>query len=110
MPCGNWAPTRRARAGSGCPPVVVRAAGLPGGRAEVAGNISSQFLSAVLQAAPCAASDVVLSVRGELVSKPYVAMTLAVMRAFGVRDVLRRLSPARAGAAVVSWPHLRDRT
>ncbi len=71
-------------AGNGCPPVVVRAAGLPGGRAEVAGNISSQFLSAVLQAAPCAASDVVLSVRGELVSKPYVAMTLAVMRAFGV--------------------------
>src|SRR5208337_3596109 len=44
-------------AGTGCPPVVVRATGLPGGRAEVAGNISSQFLSAVLQAAPCAASD-----------------------------------------------------
>ena len=39
-------------AGTGCPPVVVRAAGLPGGRAEVAGNISSQFLSAVLLAAP----------------------------------------------------------
>jgi 3-phosphoshikimate 1-carboxyvinyltransferase len=74
-------------AGTGCPPVVVRAAGLPGGRAEVAGNISSQFLSAVLQAAPCAASDVVLSVRGELVSKPYVAMTLAVMRAFGVETL-----------------------
>jgi 3-phosphoshikimate 1-carboxyvinyltransferase len=71
-------------AGDGCPPVVVRSAGLAGGRAEVAGNISSQFLSAVLQAAPCAASDVVLAVRGELVSKPYVAMTLAVMRAFGV--------------------------
>ena len=74
-------------AGSGCPPVVVRAAGLPGGRAEVAGDISSQFLSAVLQAAPCAAGEVVLSVRGELVSKPYVAMTLAVMRAFGVETL-----------------------
>ncbi len=75
-------------AGTGCPPVVVRAAGLPGGTAEVAGSISSQFLSGLLLAAPCAASDVVLSVRGELVSKPYVAMTLAVMRAFGadVRD------------------------
>jgi 3-phosphoshikimate 1-carboxyvinyltransferase len=70
--------------GNGCPPVVVRAAGLPGGRAEVGGNISSQFLSALLQAAPCASGDVELSVRGELVSKPYVAMTLAVMRAFGV--------------------------
>ena len=72
-------------AGSGCPPVVVRAAGLPGGRAEVAGDISSQFLSALLQVAPCAQNDVVLAVRGELVSKPYVAMTLSVMRAFGVK-------------------------
>ena len=74
-------------AGTGCPPVVVRGSGLSGGRAEVAGDISSQFLSAVLQAAPCAAGEVVLSVRGELVSKPYVAMTLAVMRAFGVEAV-----------------------
>ena len=73
--------------GSGCPPVVVHAGGLPGGEAEVAGNISSQFLSAMLQAAPCAASDVVLAVRGELVSKPYVAMTLAVMRSFGVETL-----------------------
>jgi len=70
--------------GNGCPPVRVRAAGLPGGRAEVAGNLSSQFLSALLLASPCAASDVVLAVHGELVSKPYVTMTLAVMRAFGV--------------------------
>ncbi len=72
-------------AGTGCPPVVVRAAGLPGGQAEMVGSISSQFLSAVLQAAPCAANDVVLSVLGELVSKPYVSMTLAVMEAFGVK-------------------------
>ena len=70
-------------AGTGCPPVIVRAAGLPGGRAEVAGDVSSQFLSALLLAAPCAQSDVELALRGELVSKPYVAMTLAVMRAFG---------------------------
>jgi len=72
-------------AGTACPPVIVHAAGLPGGRAEVAGNISSQFLSALLLASPCAASDVVLAVRGELVSKPYVTMTLAVMRAFGAK-------------------------
>jgi 3-phosphoshikimate 1-carboxyvinyltransferase len=69
--------------GSGCPPILVRAAGLPGGHAVVAGSISSQFLSAVLLAAPCAERDIVLEVRGELVSKPYVTMTLAVMRAFG---------------------------
>jgi len=71
-------------AGTGCPPVLVRAAGLRGGTASVAGNISSQFLSGLLMAAPCASQPVELAVRGELVSKPYVKMTLRVMSAFGV--------------------------
>ena len=66
-----------------CPPVVVRARGLKGGLASVRGNISSQFLSGLLLAAPCAESDVVLRVAGSLVSVPYVAMTLRVMEAFG---------------------------
>jgi len=70
--------------GSGCPPVVVRADGLKGGSASVAGEISSQFLSGLLMASPLADRPVVLDVHGELVSKPYVEMTLAVMRAFGV--------------------------
>jgi len=50
----------------------------------IAGTISSQFLSGLLMAAPCAQGTVELEVQGELVSKPYVEMTLAVMRAFGV--------------------------
>ncbi|MGO8691523.1 MAG: 3-phosphoshikimate 1-carboxyvinyltransferase [Thermoguttaceae bacterium] len=70
--------------GSGCPPVVVRAAGLPGGRATVAGDLSSQFLSALLMAAPGASGPVELAIAGRLVSKPYIDMTLAVMGAFGV--------------------------
>jgi 3-phosphoshikimate 1-carboxyvinyltransferase len=69
--------------GSGCPPVVVRAAGLPGGRAKVTGSISSQYLSGLLMTAPCAIGPIELVVEGELVSKPYIEMTLAVMRAFG---------------------------
>jgi 3-phosphoshikimate 1-carboxyvinyltransferase len=75
----------RSELGTGCPPVVVTANGLPGGRATVAGNISSQFLSGLLMAAPCASRDVELVVDGPLVSKPYVEMTLAVMSAFGAR-------------------------
>jgi 3-phosphoshikimate 1-carboxyvinyltransferase len=70
--------------GNGCPPVVIRAAGLPGGQAQIAGAISSQFLSGLLMAAPYAQNPVELGVIGHLVSKPYVRMTLAVMRAFGV--------------------------
>lgn len=69
---------------TGCPPLLVRAAGLEGGQARVRGDISSQFLSGLLLAAPYARQPVELVVEGELVSKPYVAMTLAVMRAFGV--------------------------
>ena len=67
---------------TGCPPVSVVAAGLPGGKARVRGNISSQFLSALLMTAPYSQTGVELEVEGELVSKPYVAMTLAVMDAF----------------------------
>lgn len=74
-----------AEAGNGCPPVIVRANGLRGGTAIVRGDISSQFLSALLMAAPCAKQGVTLSVDGPLVSKPYVQMTLDVMESFGVR-------------------------
>lgn len=79
-------------AGNGCPPVVVRAAGLPGGKARVNGDISSQFLSGLLMAAPYAQQPVELIVDGELVSKPYVRLTLAVMKAFGVDVPLGDLS------------------
>lgn len=68
----------------GCPPVIVHANGLPGGLARVRGDISSQYLSGLLMASPYAASGVQIQVDGELVSKPYVEMTLEVMRAFGV--------------------------
>lgn len=88
----------RSETGSGCPPVIANAAGLPGGQATVSGNISSQFLSGLLLAAPCAARPVELIVNGELVSQPYVTMTLAVMSAFGAsveaRDLSRFLVPA----------------
>ncbi|MCI0333216.1 MAG: 3-phosphoshikimate 1-carboxyvinyltransferase [Planctomycetes bacterium] len=67
-----------------CPPVVVHANGLPGGAATVRGDISSQFLSALLMAAPYALSPVELTIEGRLVSVPYVDMTRRVMQAFGV--------------------------
>jgi 3-phosphoshikimate 1-carboxyvinyltransferase len=67
-----------------CPPVIVHANGLPGGTATVRGDISSQFLSALLMAAPAARLPVELLIDGPLVSKPYVKMTIGVMRAFGV--------------------------
>jgi 3-phosphoshikimate 1-carboxyvinyltransferase len=67
-----------------CPPVVVHANGLPGGTAKIRGDISSQYLSGVLMAAPRARDVVELVIDGPLVSQPYVRMTLAVMKSFGV--------------------------
>jgi 3-phosphoshikimate 1-carboxyvinyltransferase len=67
-----------------CPPVMIQANGLPGGRVTVRGDVSSQFLSGLLLAAPCAAGPLEIQVEGTMVSLPYVEMTLAVMRAFGV--------------------------
>ncbi len=66
-----------------CPPVRIEAEGLSGGEANIAGNVSSQFLSGLMMASPLATRDVLLRVTGKLVSVPYVRMTEAVMRAFG---------------------------
>lgn len=89
----------KSEAGNGCPPVVVHAAGLRGGKAVVRGDISSQYLSGLLMAAPYADQDVTLEVEGELVSKPYVEMTLRGMASFGVTvpsgDLKRFTIPGR---------------
>ncbi len=74
----------KSRFDNGCPPVDIEAAGLRGGRATMRGDISSQYFSALLMAAPYADSDVEVAVDGDLVSAPYVTMTLSTMAEFGV--------------------------
>ena len=75
----------RSDLGTGCPPVTVHASGLDGGYAFVRGDVSSQFLSGLLMAAPYARGTTSVEVQARVVSRPYVAMTMAVMEAFGVR-------------------------
>jgi len=68
----------------GCPPVRVAGGGLPGGRARIDARRSSQYVSGVLLAAPCAASDVELEfAEGAVVSRAFLELTGEVMRAFG---------------------------
>lgn len=74
----------RITATGGTLPALVDAHGLRGGRTVVRGEVSSQFVSALLMVAPCARDDVEIVVEGRLVAAPYVEMTLAVMAAFGV--------------------------
>jgi 3-phosphoshikimate 1-carboxyvinyltransferase len=64
-------------------PVEVEGSWRPGRPVRVAGSVSSQFLSGLLLAAPRFGADTVVEVDGDLVSVPYVEMTLAVMAAFG---------------------------
>jgi len=80
----------RSEHATGCPPVVVEAEGVVAGKVRIRGDVSSQFLSALLLIAPCAkaAADgrpFRVEIDGELVSRPYIEMTLAVIEAFGAR-------------------------
>jgi 3-phosphoshikimate 1-carboxyvinyltransferase len=85
----------------GCPPLLVRGGGLPGGNAVIDASNSSQYVSAVLLASPYAATDVSLSfVDGVLVSRPYVDLTLEVMRAFGAEAGWRDDGSLRVAAGV----------
>ena len=66
------------------PPLLIKANGIQGGEVSIKGNISSQFLTALLMSAPLAKGDLTIKVDGELVSKPYIDITLSVMKQFGV--------------------------
>jgi len=77
----------------GCPPLAIKANGLKGGRTVVAGDTSSQFISSLLLSAPGASGPVEIEVEGEVASKPYIEITLDVMRDMGVaveREAYRR--------------------
>jgi len=67
-----------------CPPVKITANGLPGGKTTIAGDISSQFLSALLMVAPYAQKPIEVTLSTDLNSKPYVDMTITIMKDFGV--------------------------
>ena len=71
----------------GYPPVDIEANGLEGGEVSIDGAISSQFLTALLMASPMAKSDMKITIIGELVSKPYIDITLNIMKDFGVEVV-----------------------
>ena len=69
----------------GYPPLHIAGKTLQGGKLSVDGSVSSQFLTALLMAAPLFSEDTVISIKGELVSKPYIDITLDTMAKFGVQ-------------------------
>ena len=69
----------------GYPPVRILAHGLEGGDVSVRGNISSQYLTALLICAPYCKKPLHIHVDGELISAPYIELTIKVMEEFGIK-------------------------
>ena len=68
----------------GFPPLHIHPATPAGDRTQVRGNVSSQFLTGLLMALPLRRATTTVEVVGELISKPYIGITLAMLRRFGV--------------------------
>lgn len=66
------------------PPVKIKGNNLVGSTVSIDGSISSQFLTAILMIAPLLKTDTQIDIEGELVSKPYIDITLNIMSRFGV--------------------------
>ena len=83
----GWGVDIKSINGTGCPPLEIRARGIKGGETTLPEGKSSQYLSSLLLVAPYTAAEATLNVEGDVPSKPYVTMTLAVMKSFGI-DVI----------------------
>lgn len=68
----------------GYPPLRIQGKNLQGGEIHIDGSVSSQYLSALLMVAPLCAQGLRMHIEGKLNSKPYIEMTLAMMKTFGV--------------------------
>ena len=68
----------------GCPPIQLIGGRISGGHVSIRGDISSQYLTALLMSLPLAVKDSVIEVIGEQVSKPYLDITLGIMAQYGV--------------------------
>ena len=77
----------RCTAVEGYPPLAISPAPLTGHTIKVKGNVSSQFLTALLMALPLSGEAITIEVTGELISKPYIDITLKLMAKFGVEVV-----------------------
>jgi 3-phosphoshikimate 1-carboxyvinyltransferase len=94
---------------NGCPPVEIKGGNVPGGSIDLKCGVSSQFLSALLLISPCTKKGIQINITQGPVSRPYVDMTVDVMKEFGVevhRDGYHRFKVSggqtyRAGSYVV---------
>jgi 3-phosphoshikimate 1-carboxyvinyltransferase len=79
----------RSKNKNGCPPVIIKANGIQGGRVTFTNVDSSQYISSILICSPFAKMDIDIKLKGSKVSLPYVDMTIETMKIFGV-EVVRK--------------------
>jgi 3-phosphoshikimate 1-carboxyvinyltransferase len=93
----------QAEAPTGCPPVTIHGGGWRGGMVPIRANVSSQFLSGLLLAAPFAVCESTgFRLEGTLVSEPYVTMTLAMLRQWGLEATVERV-PGRQRSSLTKY-------
>ncbi|MCE9534034.1 MAG: 3-phosphoshikimate 1-carboxyvinyltransferase [Planctomycetes bacterium] len=73
----------RSETGNGCPPVTIDAKGIAGGSVAIRGDVSSQFLSALMMIAPFTTEGLTIRLAGSLVSEPYIVMTRKMLESWG---------------------------
>jgi 3-phosphoshikimate 1-carboxyvinyltransferase len=76
--------TARSQSGNGCPPVIIEGGKCRGGQTTIDCSVSSQYLSALLLIAPCLRDGLTIDVTHGPVSKPYIDMTVHIMKMFGI--------------------------
>ena len=74
----------RSKKNNGCPPLEIPGGGIPGGRVDLSGDNSSQYLTSLLISAPYFKNDTTINVVGNLTSKSYADVTMDIMKDFGV--------------------------
>ncbi|WP_044114807.1 3-phosphoshikimate 1-carboxyvinyltransferase [Anaerophaga thermohalophila] len=70
----------------GYPPLKIFGSSLQGKTLELPGNISSQYISALLMIAPCVSNGLTLKLMGDITSRPYIHLTLKLMEQYGVKS------------------------
>lgn len=68
---------------TGFPPLRIHGKQLEGGRLEIAGNVSSQYISALLMVGPVLRKGLTLHLVGDIISRPYIELTICTMKEFG---------------------------
>lgn len=75
----------------GCLPLSIAPQGLKGGAIQLAASVSSQYVSSILLCAPYASEPITLELTGgQVISQPYIDMTIAMMKTFGIEVVRRK--------------------